>query len=246
MKVSRSQANKDFRLNINKSLVPINCLVTGFDPFEDQPFNPSEAIVNMMPDSLMLSDTKVRINLNGLVMPTCGEKAWPILKAVLDDMTANKKPCLIVMLGLAASRNNVNLERFALNIRDGDRKDNYGHIYNGQIIEAKAPQAIRTDAPVEKALLCLKQKGLPAAISNFCNTYVCNEIYFRALRYFEKSRIKNCVGFVHLPLPKTYGKVLAKNGTKKTLHLAHGKKKQLEAMQLVLTTLVEFYSEILL
>ena len=246
MKSTSPQAKQDFRLNNNKSTERLNCLVTGFDPFEDNPFNPSEAIVNTLPASIILPGSKMPVSLNGLVLPVCGEKAWPILKDVLNDMTANKKPCVIVMLGLAATRKNINLERFALNILDGDRKDNYGHVYSGQIIEAAAPQAMKTNAPIEGALAYLKQKGLPAEISNFCNTYVCNEIYYLVLRYFEKSRIKNSVSFVHLPPLKIYGKMIAEKGNKKTLPLAYGKTKQLEAMRLVVTSLVQYYSEALL
>jgi pyroglutamyl-peptidase len=246
MKIAQSQVKQEFRLNNNKSSGLLNCLVTGFDPFENQPFNPSEELVNNCPESVFLSGTNVRINLSSIVLPTCGEKAWTILEPILDEMRVNKKPCLIVMFGLAALRPNISLERFALNIRDGERKDNYGHVYNGQVIHGGAPEAMRTNAPIQEAVVYLGKKGLPADISNFCGTYVCNEIYYRVLSYFEKVRVKNCVNFVHLPLPKSYGKVLTEKGKKNTRELAHGKKKQLEAMQLVLTNLVEFYAEALL
>ncbi len=246
MKTKPSQAKEAFRLNINKSGELVNCLVTGYDPFENQSFNPSQAIVNTSPESFILSGEKVKVSLNRLVLPVCGERAWPILEPVLDEMAASKKPCVIVMFGLAAMRQTVNLERFALNIMDGDRKDNCGHVYNGQIIELNGPQAARTKAPIEEAMAYLKQKGLPAEISNFCGTYVCNEVYFKLLRYFEKSRVKSSISFVHLPLPKVYGKALEQKGTKKTVHLAHGKKNQLEAMQLVLNNLVDFYCRAIL
>jgi len=246
MKINRSQAKKAIRLNINKSLASINCLVTGYDAFEHHTYNPSELIVNACPDEVMLSDAKTRVSLQRLVMPVCGERAWPKLKKLLNRMSMNKKPCLIIMFGLAAVRTNVELERFALNIRDGNRKDNYGHVYHGEVVQAHAPDAIRTKAPIEKAIVYLKGKGFPAQISNFANTYVCNEVYFQALNYFEKSRTKHCLSFVHLPLPNTYGKTLQEHGSKKTLHFAKGKKNQLEAMRLILLALVEFYSEYLL
>jgi pyroglutamyl-peptidase len=246
MKIAQSQVKQEFRLNNNKSSGLLNCLITGFDPFENQPFNPSEELVNNCSDSVFLSGKNVRINLSRLVLPTCGKKAWLILKPILDEMRANKKPCLVVMFGLAALRQNISLERFALNIKDGEKKDNYGHVYNGQVIDNDAPEAMKTNAPIREAVVYLRKKGLPADISNFCGTYVCNEIYYQVLRYFEKARIKNCVSFVHLPLPKSYGKVLVEKGKKNTQELAHGKKKQLEAMQLVLTNLVEFYADALL
>ena len=246
MNIKRSQANKSVRLNINKSLASINCLVTGYDAFEHHKYNPSELIVNACPNEVLLPDAKTRVSLQRLVMPVCGEKAWPKLKKLLDSMSKNKRPCLIIMFGLAAVRTNVELERFALNIRDGNRKDNYGHVYHGEVIQAHAPDAIRTRAPIEKAITHLKGNGFPAQISNFANTYVCNEVYFQALSYFEKSRRKYCVSFVHLPLLESYGTALRKNGSKKTLHYAKGKRNQLEAMRQILLALVGFYSEHLL
>src|SRR6202021_3451463 len=162
MKIAQSQVKQEFRLNNNKSSGLLNCLVTGFDPFENQPFNPSEELVNNCSDSVFLSGKNVRINLSRLVLPTCGEKAWPIMEPILDEMRANKKPCLIVMFGLAALRQNISLERFALNIKDGEKKDNYGHFYNGQVIDSGAPEAMKTNAPIQEAIVYLRKKGLPA------------------------------------------------------------------------------------
>ncbi len=246
MNDSRSQAKQDNQLRVNKSLAPINCLVTGYDPFEDEAFNPSELIAQDMPAFVTLPATKTKIPLRSFVLPVCGKKAWPLMKSALDALKADGKPCVIVMMGLASMRKNICLERFALNIRDGNRKDNGGHLYSGQIIDTKAPEALRTNAPIEAVLKRLKTKGLPAEISNFCGAFVCNEIYFLAIDYLKKSRLPHLITFIHLPLPSNYGKILKQKGSKKLFPLSKGKKNQLAAMRSAVLTVVEFYGEFLI
>ena len=220
MNISRSQAKPTNQLRVNKSSAPLNCLVTGYDPFEKEPFNPSEAIAENVPNFVTLPSSKIKVPVQGLVLPVCGKTAWPLMKSALKTMIASGKPCVVIMLGLASARKNISLERFALNIRDGHRKDNGGYLYNGQIIDRRAPEALRTKAPIEEVLKYLKRKGMPAEISNFCGAFVCNEIYFLAMDYLRKSRLPHLITFIHLPLPANYGKVIKEKGSKKISSLA--------------------------
>jgi pyroglutamyl-peptidase len=234
MNNSRSQVKQYKRLKVDKLSAPVYCLITGFDAFEDHPFNPSEVIAQSMPAWLTLPARK--ISVQNLVLPTSGKKAWAIMRSALKTITTTGKPCVIIMLGLAGKRKNICLERFALNIRDGQRKDNAGHIYSGQTIDSSAPQALRTNALLEEALKYLGRHHIPAEISNFCGTFVCNEIYFHTLHYFEKSRLPHLISFVHLPLPSSYGKIAN----------LKGKKNQLAAMHRAVTLLAQFNCQFLI
>ena len=93
---------------------------------------------------------------------------------------------------------------------------------------------------VEKLLKHLHSQGYSAVISNYCETFVCNEIYFRILFYFCNSKVPTLVSFVHLPLPKSYGKALKENGSKKTIHLANNKSNQMAAMQAVVQSIIKY------
>jgi pyrrolidone-carboxylate peptidase len=138
------------------------------------------------------------------------------------------------------------LERFALNIRDYRIKDNSGSMITGQKIHTNAPEAIRTKAPIEETLKYLHSQKFPAEISNFCGTFICNEIYFRALHYINKSKLPHLVSFVHVPLPRNYNKIIVRDGSKKLLPLAKKKDNQLAAMSKVVRAIVVFNCQFLL
>jgi pyrrolidone-carboxylate peptidase len=124
MNKSRSQVKQYKRLKVDKSSTPVHCLITGFDAFEDQPFNTSEVIVQAMPAWLTLPASKMAVPVQNLVLPTSGQKAWTIMQSALRNVKAGGKPCVIIMLGLSGRARNIDLERFALNIRDGQTKYN--------------------------------------------------------------------------------------------------------------------------
>jgi len=231
-----------------KKTANISCLVTGFDPFFGQPFNPSEVIAQSMPAELTLAGGKIKVPVKHLVLPVVGGEAWRKLKPVLKKMNANKQICVVIQLGLAGKRNNINLERFALNIRDDIRPDNKNRLVHNERLVKSAPEAYRTKAPIEDSLKRLSQKGLPAEISNFAGTFICNDVYFHTLHYFEekKSRQPYSAVFIHLPLPEIYGKTIKEKGTTKTKLFSKGKDKQMAAILEAVKTVAGFNCEYLL
>ena len=233
-----------------KQTAKITCVVTGFGPFYGQPFNPSEIIARSMPPELILPKSKLKVPITSLALSTIGDKCWQQLKPVLERIKANKQACVLVMLGLAARQTHINLERFALNLWDERRPDNNNRIIRNKKLVKSAPEALRTNAPIEDALDHLKLKGWPAEISNYVGTYICGVIFFHALHYFDtnfkKSRLPYSVAFIHVPLPETYGKTLKKEGIKKTKLFSKGKDKQMAAMFEAVKSVVEFNCESLI
>lgn len=209
----------------------LSCLVTGFDAFAGETFNSSEVIACSMPETLTLPGKRDKVPVQNLVLPTCGDEAWQKLEPVLKAMTRDEASCVVVMLGLASKRSMICLERFALNIRDDQTPDNRGHSFAGEIIDQTAPAALRTNSPIEDVLKHLCNQGLSAEISNHCGTFVCNEIYFRTLQYFNKLQNTSLVSFIHLPLPENYGDEAA----------AENKEVQIAAMQSTVQAIVEYY-----
>jgi pyroglutamyl-peptidase len=228
----------------------ITCLVTGFDPFFGEPFNPSEIIAESMPSELLLVNGKIKVPVKHLTLPVIGTKCWQLVSKTVEDLKQQKQGCFLIMLGLASKRGSINLERFALNIRDDTRPDNQNHLVRNQTIVKGAPEAFRTDVPIEDTLDHLNKKGWPAQISNHAATFICNEIYFHALNTFQgrtkKSRLPYKAIFVHVPLPGSYGKTLKEKGTTKTKAYARGKKNQMAAMVEAVKTIAEFNCELLI
>jgi pyroglutamyl-peptidase len=200
------------------------CLITGFDSFGRNNFNPSERIASSLPESVETKSS--RLLLHGEVLPTCCSEAWKKLRTML----MREQPNLLLLTGLAQKRHHLSIERFALNIRDYRIEDNSGHMYDGEPIVRNGPDAIKCRLPLTELRDHLWRKGFPTEISNTAGTYVCNDVYFRALLY-QREHPSTRVLFVHIPLPDRYGKTLAEHGTKATKMLSGTKAQQLEAMR---------------
>ncbi len=242
MKTDRSQVKSPNKLKTRILLSNIGCLVTGFDPFNNSYRNPSAELANAMPSCLNLKKSSLKVSISSMVLPSAGKKAWTILKAAIDELPS-KKPSIIILLGQAANRKVIGLERFALNFRDYRIKDNAGQMYIAEAIDKTAPEAIRNKAPIELALKHLLKKGLPIEASNYAGTFVCNEVYFRALHYVNQLKLPYMVYFVHVPLPRIYGKALANAKSMRWSKLSAGKENQLAAMTEATKLLIEFSAE---
>lgn len=183
----------------------IRVLVSGFDPFYTNKTNPSQTIVEALPNFLELPEMQSRVTLTRLVLPSCCE-SWDILNNQLDS-TAYKKT-VVVMLGLANKRDRLSIESVALNIQDYRIADNKGHQWEHKRIKKKAPLALETNVDVVKLKLELDQHGYPAEVSYHAGTFICNDVYFRVLNKQRKRNDIPAALFVHLPTVETYAKTL--------------------------------------
>lgn len=174
-------------------------IVTGFDPFGGERRNPSQSIVELLPRHMTMAGRSIEIVAK--VLPTCGAQAWRQFVRVLKRADEND---VVVHLGLAEARTKVNLERFALNIRDYRIKDNRGQQIEGQAISSTSPVALKTGVDLRALSRRLNKKRFPCEISNHAGTFICNELYFRTLDFQRKNGLPGTVLFVHLPKPETY------------------------------------------
>jgi pyroglutamyl-peptidase len=212
------------------------CLITGFDSFGRNRFNPSEALVRMLPETTKSKSGELM--LSGTVLPTCCDGAWTKLRPILSK----SPPDVLILTGLAQNRHRISLERFALNIRDYRIPDNEGHTYDGELIVRGGPDALKTDVSLESLKAAVIKKGLPCEISNHAGSYVCNETYYRALKH----RLKHShmlVLFVHVPLPSWYGKTLAKESKKAPKDVAKNRNAQMQSMLKGVLTIAQFCAD---
>jgi pyroglutamyl-peptidase len=217
---------------------PYHCLVTGFDAFGDALINPSEILVESLPEELKLPKRKEKLALHTMVLPTCGEDAWVVLEAALREVPADEK-LVLVITGWAAKRRYISLERFALNIRDYRIKDNGGYEWNGEQIDKDGPEALRTTVAIEAIAKTMNRKGYPTEISNHAGTFVCNETYYRALSICQKLRRDASVLFVHIPSPSIFAKTIRDKEIKRMLPKVKGKSNQEHVLRDAVLSLVE-------
>ncbi len=232
----------------------VTLLLTGFDAFAGDKYNPSQLVVESFPDILKskprgTSRAAKEIYVCKQVLPSSGAKGWKLLKKAIEDtVELADGPVVVVMLGLAAMRDNISLERFAMNYRDYRISDNSGDRRLDETIDAKAPQLLRTNLDLPYLKYLTDKAGFPCEISNHAGTFVCNELYYRALNYRRETGQIHSVLFMHLPREKEFAKTAKKIKTEHTpKDLAQrlkgitsaGKSKQIELLSDAVTEVVE-------
>jgi pyrrolidone-carboxylate peptidase len=84
-------------------------LVTGFDPFEGEPINPSWEAVCRLPDTVEAAEIiKVQI-------PTCFGRSADVVRAAILE----RDPDVVVSVGQAGGQFAISPERVAINVDDG-------------------------------------------------------------------------------------------------------------------------------
>ncbi len=161
-------------------------LLTGFTPFGDHAVNPSALIVEALFD---------RPDITGVVLPTIYQTAGDQLIALVHEL----QPTAIVMLGVAARRTAINLERFALNVDDAAIPDNADDLRCGQPIVAEGPPAYITTLPITAMQTALQAQSIPVTISNHAGAYVCNHLFYVARHAIESAPRPIPCGFIHVP-----------------------------------------------
>ncbi len=159
-------------------------LVTGFEPFMGHQINPSQKLSIELAEEFLV--------VNSLILPVEFGRAFLVLN---EHLKTNAYDC-ILMLGQAAGRAKVSLEKIALNWMQTNNKDEAGvKSKNGEIIQ-NSPLALMTQFAVDELDEYLQLTDSPVHISFSAGTYVCNDLYYRML-YSHKS-IKSL--FIHVPL----------------------------------------------
>lgn len=161
-------------------------LVSGFTTFGSHTENSSETIVHL------LKDTKMEgIELHTCILPVAFSSAFDHLKVEIDAF----KPDVVISLGLAGNRNNIEIEKVAINLIDCEIPDNEGVIIQDKAIIEDGAVAFFSTLPVHE----LRQHTYqyPVTVSFSAGAYVCNYLMYQLLHYTQKSHIK--AGFIHLP-----------------------------------------------
>lgn len=181
----------------------MHCILTGFDPFGGGEVNPSQQAIERVSDQLQSPNSNETIRLSKIVLSTCCDEAWSLLRKEVAAIGDDSRFALI-LCGMAETRERIGLERFALNVRTYRLADNRGHQWDEEHIDAAGPEAIRTALPLKSLQKELTDSGYHMEISNHAGSFVCNETYYRALQKWQED--KRCAGvlFVHFPPAARY------------------------------------------
>ena len=162
-------------------------LITGFEPFGNCPKNPSWMAVEALPEQV--GDYALR----KLALPTVFGRAGAL---VLEAAKAFD-PDVILCVGQAGGRDAVTPERIAVNIRDARIPDNAGNQPRGAFVAEDGPAAYFSTVPVMKMAQAIRDREIPATVSNSAGAYVCNDTLYTLLHAYAGTETR--VGFIHVP-----------------------------------------------
>ncbi|HEX2150535.1 MAG TPA: pyroglutamyl-peptidase I [Stellaceae bacterium] len=167
----------------------MKALVTGFEPFGDEPINPALEALPCLPGRLG------RIEIVTWRLPTAFGRSLDALDAAL----AATHPDLVLCIGLAGGRAALSLERVAINLDDARIPDNAGQQPIDRAIVPSGPAAYFATLPIKAAVAALRQAGLPAIVSNTAGTFVCNHVFYGLMHRAATARPALRGGFLHVP-----------------------------------------------
>lgn len=180
---------------------PIRCIIAGFDPFGSATFNPSGEIALAFPNLITIPEFR-EIPTEKLLLPTCCSESWKVLLAALKKFA--DEDLIVILLGLNERGKNLHLERLAVNLRKYRIPDNNGHQPLASKIYMSEGESRSTRVKVDEVVSNLLKNGIPCEVSDNAGTFVCNEIYFRALSHQAEHKNVKLTLFIHLPRPEAF------------------------------------------
>lgn len=165
-------------------------LLTGFEPFGTLKTN-----VSWEAAKRIALQPWEDVEVVARQLPVSFDRGWKTLRTELERGGYD----VVVMLGVAASREAVCLERVAINIDDTSSSDNDGESRRDAVIAPDGPAAYFTTLPIRKMLDAVCGAGFMAKVSNTAGAYVCNHVFYKALHWASDKDKAPMVGFIHLP-----------------------------------------------
>lgn len=165
-------------------------LLTGFEPFAESTTNPSWQAVERTaarwpgPETLHIAKLPV-------VFGECAQ--------AMRSRIHRHQPDLVIAVGQAGAPPQITPERIAINVDDARIPDNAGAQPIDVPIVAGGPAAYFSTLPIKAAVEAMRQRGIPAAVSNSAGTYVCNHIFYAIMHELAREFPKTRGGFVHVP-----------------------------------------------
>jgi len=165
-------------------------LVTGIEPFESDPTNPSWDIAQALDGTQVDGATIVARQL-----PCVFGVANAQLVAAIEETS----PTLVFALGLASGRAEISVERVAINVIDARIPDNAGNQPVDTPVVSDGPTAYFSTLPIKAIVQALREAGVPAAVSQSAGTYNCNHLFYGLMHHIATRAPQVRGGFIHVP-----------------------------------------------
>lgn len=164
-------------------------LVTGFDQFGGEEVNPAIETVKRLPDTI--GGAKI-IKLE---IPTVCHQSL----RVIDEAIAGYDPDVVLSVGQAGGRPDITVERVGINVDDCRIPDNAGNQIVDEPIYADGPAAYFVTVPIKAMVQRIRERNIPASVSNTAGTFVCNHVTYGVCHLLAVKYPGKRSGFIHIP-----------------------------------------------
>ena len=164
-------------------------LVTGFDPFDKDIINPAYEAIKRLPDEIR------EAKIIKLEIPTSFERS----RIAIEEAIEKYSPNVILSIGQAGGRNEITIEKVAINLLEARIKDNDGYQPLDKPIKEDGQTAYFTNLPIKGMVSHIKENNIPANISYTAGTFVCNSVMYNILYLIDKKFPNIKGGFIHVP-----------------------------------------------
>ena len=164
-------------------------LLTAFEPFAGERVNPA------MEAAALLGDRVAGAELVCVSVPVVFGKSVEVVTAAIR----REMPDAILCIGQAGGRFELTPERVAINMDDARIPDEEGNRPVDQPICPEGPAAFFSTLPVKAMVSAIREKGIPASVSNTAGTFVCNHLMYGVLSYLSDTGQQIPAGFMHVP-----------------------------------------------
>jgi len=164
-------------------------LITGFEPFDNEPINPAWEAVKMLPNQIDGHQVVKKM------LPCVFVKAGDVLDACIEEV----QPDFVFCIGQAGGNANLQVEKVGINLMDGRIADNEGYQPIDAVIKEDGDTAYFSNLPVKAIVAAIRQAGIPASVSYTAGTYVCNYILYVTMYLIAKKYPHIKGGFMHIP-----------------------------------------------
>lgn len=164
-------------------------LVTGFEPFGGETINPSWEVVKQL-EGMIIDDCRVVTRQ----LPCVFGESLTVLNAAIDELN----PAVVIAVGQVGGRVDITVERVGINVDDARIPDNRGQQPIDVAIVPGGPAAWFSSLPIKAMVAAMREKGIPASVSQTAGTFVCNHVMYGLLHKIgENAEMKG--GFIHIP-----------------------------------------------
>ncbi|MBY4731588.1 pyroglutamyl-peptidase I [Cupriavidus pauculus] len=166
-------------------------LLTGFEPFEQEPINPSWEAVRALDGERVGDATIVARQL-----PCVFGKAIDVMAALVAEV----RPDVVIAVGQAGGRTEMSIERVAINVDDARIADNAGAQPIDAAIAPAGPAAYFSSLPIKAIVRDMRAAGVPAMVSQTAGTFVCNHVFYGLMHTLAQPGVAAVRGgFIHIP-----------------------------------------------